>query len=374
MTSESSGRRAPLLGLTARARLLLPSFLVLLVVLTVMRLCAESPSRALLEFRGPTMGTTYSVKVVAKGVSSAERQSLAAMIEGRLTEVNRLMSTYDPESELSRFNQHTSTRPFALSPETFEVFRVAQEVSELTGGAFDVTVGPLVAAWGFGATNRVPEPPLPEELAALRERVGYRLIEIDPSSRSVTKRHPETVCDLSAVAKGYAVDLVARRLIERGHTDFLIEVGGEMKARGEREGGGPWRVAIEQPEPAQRSIFKLVELADRALATSGDYRNYYDNDGVRFSHLIDPRSGRPIAHGLTSVSVVHPSAAHADALATGLGVLGAEEGYTLAERQGLAAYFIVREPDGGLRGIPTTAFGSLEVRDGQAQVDPADRG
>ncbi len=122
----------------------------------------------------------------------------------------------------------------------------------------------------------------------------------------------------------------------------------------------PWRVAIERPEPAQRSIFKLVKLADRALATSGDYRSYYDKDGVRFSHLIDPRSGRPIAHGLTSVSVVHPSAAHADALATGLGVLGVEEGFTLAESRGLAAYFIVREPDGGLRGILTPAFGSLE--------------
>ena len=370
MTSGSSGQRAPLLGLTARARILLPIFLIVLVVLTVMRLCAEHPTGARLAFSGSTMGTTWSVKIVANGVSSAERKNLAAKIEGRLTRVNRLMSTYDPESELSRFNQHTSTRPFALSPETFEVFRVAQEVSELTGGAFDVTVGPLVAAWGFGATNRVPAPPPPEELATLRQRVGYRLIELDPASSSVVKRHPETVCDLSAVAKGYAVDQVALGLVERGYTDFLVEVGGEMKAGGEREGGGPWRVAIERPEPAQRSIFKLVKLADQALATSGDYRSYYDKDGVRFSHLIDPRSGRPIAHDLTSVSVVHPSAAYADALATGLGVLGTEEGYTLAEGRGLAAYFIVREPDGGLRGIPTTSFESLEVRGGQSRVDP----
>jgi thiamine biosynthesis lipoprotein len=123
----------------------------------------------------------------------------------------------------------------------------------------------------------------------------------------------------------------------------------------------------------QRAVFELVMLADRALATSGDYRSYYDKDGVRYSHLIDPRSGRPIAHGLASVSVVHPSAAFADALATGLGVLGADEGYTLAEQRGLAAYFIVREPDGELRGIPTTAFESLEVRDAQARVSPVDR-
>ena len=229
-----------------------------------------------------------------------------------------------------------------------------------------------MAAWGFGATNRVPAPPPPEELATLRQRVGYRLIELDPASSSVVKRHPQTVCDLSAVAKGYAVDRVALGLVERGYTDFLVEVGGEMKARGERDGGGPWRVAIERPEPVQRAVFKLVKLADRALATSGDYRSYYDKDGVRYSHLIDPRSGRPIAHGLASVSVVHPSAAFADALATGLGVLGAEAGFTFAERQGMAAYFIVREPDGELRGIPTTAFESLEVRDGQAPVSPAD--
>jgi thiamine biosynthesis lipoprotein len=217
-----------------------------------------------------------------------------------------------------------------------------------------------VAAWGFGATNRVPAPPPPEELAGLRQRVGYRLIELDPSSRSVSKRHPETVCDLSGVAKGYAVDLVARGLVERGYGDFLVEVGGEMKAAGEREGGGPWQVAIERPEPERRSIFKLVKLADRALATSGDYRSYYDVNGLRFSHLIDPRSGRPVAHTLTSVSVVHPSAAHADALATGLGVLGASEGHRLAESQGFAAFFIVREPDGGLRGSSTTAFESLQ--------------
>jgi len=372
MTSGSSGQRVPLLGLTPRARHLLPVFLVVLVVLTLMRLCSERPTEALLEFRGPTMGTTYSVTIVAKGVSSAGRHTLAAMIEDLLTGVDRLMSTYDPESELSRFNRHSSTEAFAVSPETFEVLRVALEVSELTGGAFDVTVGPLVAAWGFGATDRVPAPPQPEELAALRQRVGYRLLELDPASRSVVKRHPETECDLSAVAKGYGVDAVARGLVERGYTDFLVEVGGETKARGEREGGGPWRVAIERPEPARRSIFKVVELENRALATSGDYRSYYEKDGVMLSHLIDPRSGRPIAHGLASVSVVHPSAAHADALATGLGVLGAEEGYTLAESRGLAAYFIVRERDGGLRGIPTPAFESLGGQDGSARVDPAE--
>jgi len=361
MTSGSSRPpRSSLLALTPRARLLLPLFLVVLVAFTLARLCSQTAPGVPLEFRGTTMGTTYSVKIVAPGASSAEQSSIRAMIEERLGAVNQLMSTYDPESELSRFNLSRSTGAFPVAPETLEVFRVAQQVSEITGGAFDVTVGPLVAAWGFGATDRVPARPPQQELAALRDRVGYRLIEIDPSAKTIAKNHPDTVCDLSAVAKGYAVDVVAQRLLERRYGDFLVEVGGEMKARGERAGGGPWRVAIERPAAAQRSIFKVVELSDRALATSGDYRNYYELDGVKLSHLIDPRSGRPIAHRLASVSVVHASAAHADALATGLGVLGPDEGYTLAERLGLAAYFIVRERDGGLRGIGTSAFESLE--------------
>ena len=359
MTLETDDERAQLLGLSPRARRLLPLFLLILVGLTVWRLGFQEEGD-LHEFSGPTMGTTYSVKLVDPELTNEARAQIAQAIEARLATVNGLMSTWDPDSELSRFNRSTSTDPFRVSHETLEVFRVAREVSDLTAGAFDVTVGPLVAAWGFGATDRAPVEPPGGELEALRRRVGYRRVALDPASRSLSKSHSGTVCDLSAIAKGFGVDEVARELLERGQRNFLIDVGGELRAVGERRPGRAWRVAIEQPQATQRSIFGVLELRDASLATSGDYRNYFEQDGVRMAHLIDPRTGRPIAHALASVSVVDEVAVRADALATGLGVLGPDEGYALAEREGLAAYFIVRETGGGLRGFATSSFPAFE--------------
>ena len=359
MTSVSEESRDRLLGPSPRARWLLPVFLVVLVGLTLWRLGGAPSGGDLHEFVGPTMGTTYSVKIVDSELTSEREQRIARAIETRLARVNELMSTWDPASELSRFNRFASTRPFPVAPETLEVFRVAREVSDLTGGAFDVTVGPLVIAWGFGSTARVPAEPPAAELGVLRERVGYRQVEIDESG-SLSKRHPETECDLSAIAKGYGVDEVARALVELGQHDFLVEVGGELRAMGERGPDRPWRVAIERPEAAARSPFGVVELKNTSMASSGDYRNYFEQDGVRLSHLIDPRTGRPIAHALASVTVVHADAVRADALATGLSVLGPEAGLALAEENGLAAYFIVRERGGALRGVPTSAFPPVE--------------
>ncbi len=361
--TEAERKRQPLLGLGPRARLLLLGSLLILAGLSIWRLASREPGD-LHDFNGSAMGTTYSVRVVDPKLTNPARARIAEAIEARLSAVNRLMSTWDPDSELSRFNRSTSTGPFAVSPQTLEVFRIAREVSDLTGGAFDVTVGPLVAAWGFGATDRVPAEPPALELASLRASVGYRRVSFDLALRSLSKSHPETLCDLSGIAKGYGVDEVARALVELGQDDFLVEVGGELRASGRRGPGRPWRVAIEHPEATARSIFGVLELHDASLATSGDYRDYYEQDGVRLSHLIDPRSGRPIAHALASVSVVHADAAHAEALATGLSVLGPDEGYALAEHAGLAAYFILREPGGALRGVATPSFPPVE-RTGQ---------
>lgn len=367
MAAEASRDRRAVLGLSARARWLLPLFLVLLAVLTVLRLGSEAPTGDLHDFHGASMGTTWSVRLVDPELTPRARLEIEKAIEERLANVDGLMSTWDADSELSRFNRFTSTDPFPVSAQTLEVFRVAREVSELTAGAFDVTVGPLVAAWGFGATERAPASPSAKELAALRARVGWRRVRVDASSQSLSKTHPETVCDLSAVAKGYGVDEVARALHELGHTDFLVEVGGELRAQGRRGPDRPWRVAIERPSTAERAVFAVLELEDMSLATSGDYRNYFEENGVRLSHLIDPRTARPVAHALASVSVAHADAAHADALATGLGVLGPEEGYPLAVRQGLAAYFIVREADGALRGLATPGFPPVERRSADSQ-------
>jgi thiamine biosynthesis lipoprotein len=347
--------------LSPRALVALPLCAALLLGLAVHRLACSTPERPWVEFIGPTMGTTYSVKLVAPDLTPEAHAELGRSIESELERVNELMSTYRPDSELSRFNRLDSTEPYPISPETFEVFEVAQAVSERSGGAFDVTVGPLVAAWGFGATDRPPRPPAPEELAALRQKVGYQRLRLHSDEGAISKSHPDTWCDLSAIAKGYAVDRVAEAISSRGHESFLIEVGGELAGRGTKRGGQPWRVGIERPDNVQRVTHEVVELRDRALATSGDYRNYYEVDGRRISHTIDPRQGRPIRHSLASVSVIHESAVWADALATALNVMGAEEGLGWAELHEVAALFLVRTRSGDFRELATKRFEALRA-------------
>jgi len=345
--------------LSGRAKLALPLCILGLLALSVYRLHCAAPGLPYFEFAGATMGTTWSVKLAEESLEAGAQARITAEIEGRLEEVEALMSTWRPESELSRFNRHHSTEPFAVSPQTLAVFRAAREVSDLSGGAFDVTVAPLVAAWGFGATDRLPEPPATAELAALRERVGYWKIELDEVAGTLRKTEPDTTCDLSAIAKGHGVDRIAEGLVELGYENFLVEVGGELRARGRKREGGGWRVAIERPEDgAARSIHEIIELRDTAIATSGDYRNYYEVGGERVSHTIDPRRGEPIRHGVASVSILHPEAVRADALATALNVLGLQRGLAVAEQHGLGALFIVREPDGSFRSIATAAFGA----------------
>lgn len=310
---------------------------------------------------GPTMGTTWSVSLAGRARPPGDVATTRAAIEERLETVNRLMSTWDPDSELSRFNRHASTDPFPLSSETLAVLGIAQEVSERTGGAFDATVAPLVAAWGFGArAGGRMDGPSAGELAQIRRRVGFRLLELDPVAGTVRKRQPDLECDLSAIAKGFAVDEVARALEALGWTDFLVEVGGEVRARGQRPGGGSWRVGIERPDAKGRSVQAVVALADRAMATSGDYRSFREQGGERRAHIVDPRSGRPVGHRLASVSVVHRDAVRADAWATALAVLGPEEGFALAEAEALAAYFVLRTEAGAFQIRSTRAFPALQ--------------
>jgi thiamine biosynthesis lipoprotein len=355
MTSAGSGRPEIL---TPRARALLPVFLLLLVGLAVYQLWYTLPERV--QLTGPTMGTTWSVVLRGEGRTRNDLTEARAAIVSALDRVNALMSTWDPASELSRLNDHAGSEPFPLSPQTLEVLALAREVSERTGGAFDVTVGPLVAAWGFGADARVPgEGPDPAELAGLRARVGYRQLAIDLDGGTVTKGRPDLQCDLSAIAKGYGVDEVARALDARGWTDYLVEVGGEVRARGERPGGGPWRVGIERPDEASRVVQGVVAIADRAMATSGDYRNFYEIDGERRSHIVDPRTGRPVTHRVASVSVIHERAVEADAWATALTVLGPQEGLALAEAEGLAVYFLVRTAPEHFEAVASSRFPPL---------------
>jgi thiamine biosynthesis lipoprotein len=369
MTSAADPPRRSGFALSGRAKVLLPLVLLLLLAASVHRLACAPPPLAQAEFSGESMGTSWSVKLAVVDLAAAERVEIEHVIESELRAVDEAMSTWRPDSELSRFNAHGSTEPFPVSSEVLAVFRIASEVSELSGGAFDVTVGPVVTAWGFGATQRIPAPPPPEELERLRERVGHRLVEVQAGA--LRKSRGDVVCDLSAIAKGYAVDRVADALSSLGYRDHLVEVGGEIRARGQRLDGGVWRVAIERPDAGARDVFEILPLRDVALATSGDYRNFYESAGRRYSHTIDPRTARPIEHALASVSVLHRDAVYADALATALNVLGSEAGYSLAEREGLAALFIVREADAAFSVRATPAFEAFQAGAGGALDVPS---
>ena len=281
---------------------------------------------------------------------------LRVAIQGRLDEMEGRMSHYRADSELSRFNRARTTEPRPMSRETLGVIAEALAASRASGGAFDVTVGPLVAAWGFGPEGRARAAPAEARLAEIRSRVGFGLLEVDPAASTLRKLREDVVIDLAAIAKGYAVDAIASLLGEFGFDHHLVEIGGELRARGTNEAGAAWRVAIERPVPGIPEAQRIVPLSDAALATSGDYRNFYDLDGVRVSHTIDPRTGRPVTHGLRSVSVIAVRCAPADARATALHVLGPDDGHALAVEQGWAALFVTDDGAGRLVERETPAF------------------
>ncbi len=328
---------------------------VAVVAIAVAAGCERPP--AVYHITGPTMGTTFSVKVLPKAnEEEGASEHIARVVKQQLDLVNALMSTYQDDSELSRFNQWASTEPFELSEETFHVLQLAHTISEATNGAFDVTVGPLVNAWGFGPAGYAVEPPSPEALEALHQRVGFTKIELDEGNQAARKLQPDVYADLSAIAKGFGVDCVYEALRDLGYENLMVEVGGEVRAAGHNDRGTPWQIAIEKPVTEERAIERIIPLDGVALATSGDYRNYMEQDGARLSHIIDPRTNRPIAHKLASASVIHKECAVADGYATAMMVLGAEEGYEVAVREGLAVLFIIRADDGTFTERATPAF------------------
>lgn len=310
-------------------------------------------------FTGQTMGTTYTVKV-ADPLEDAARRGLNTAIAQALEDVDAKMSTYRADSELSRFNRHSSTEPFQVSAETAEVFRIAQEVSRQSDGAFDITVGHLVNAWGFGPLKPDREPD-DATIARLREKIGYQYLEALDGDR-LRKQHPSVYCDLSAVAKGYGVDRVAAELDRRGIANYMIEVGGEVRTKGNNAAGTPWRIGIERPAAGERDVQRIISLGDKSLATSGDYRNFTMRNGVRLSHTIDPQTGRPITHGLASVSVIHRDCAWADAYATAIMVLGPEKGYAFSVEHNLPAYLIIHDGEAGFAEKSTPAFETYTAR------------
>jgi len=312
-----------------------------------------------LEFSGETMGSTYHVKVVDPSAHPGTRQAMERGIAGELDLVNFTMSRFDPESELYRFNQRRDTRPFAMSEAAIEVIAAARLVSERTGGAYDVTVGPLLRLWGFWDRKPRASAPSDAEIQAARAKVGWRLFEVDEKARTVRKLDPEVELDLGSIAPGAAVDRLANMFEAFDYESYMVEIAGEVRCHGLRPDRKPWRIGIEKPVPGGHEIEEVVELADTAMSTSGDYRQFYVLDGRRLSHTMDPRTGRPISHGLASVTVLHDECMMADAWATALDVLGPDAGFAMAERERLAALFIARKPDGTLEKRETGAFAAL---------------
>ena len=331
-----------------------------LTLLPLLLVACVDGGAPLYELSGATMGTRYTVKI---GAAHAEHAgaALQAAIDERLESINAGMSTYLPDSELSRFNAMRSTAPFEVSAELCALVEQALAFSERTGGAFDVTVGPLVNLWGFGPDASTAAPPSPAAIGEVAAAVGYRHLSTDCSVPALRKRIDTLYVDLSALAKGYAVDEIAALLDAKQIGDYMVEIGGELRVRGRNAKNRPWAIGIEAPNYADRSVRTVVGVSDTAVATSGDYRNYFEFEGRHYSHMIDPRTGRPAEHDGASVTVVAESAAFADAMATALLVLGPEAGLDYAEREGIAAFFLLRS-GGGLEERATKPFTTLVAR------------
>lgn len=297
------------------------------------------------ELAGSAMGTTYSVKLV-EPPANVDREQLGRDLGDRLEALEQSMSTYRADSELTLFNVARSTDWVRVSAELCEVIAAAQTISALSDGAFDVTVGPLVNLWGFGPDGERSGFPSATTIEVARTAVGYNRLETDCDIPALRKQIPDLYVDLSAFAKGYAVDWLAQLLDNNAITNYLVEIGGELRLRGTNGKGEPWAIAIETPMRSGRSVQAIIGLSDTAMATSGDYRNFFEHDGRFYSHTIDPKSGYPVEHNAASVTVVARQAAFADAMATALLVMGPDEGLAFAEDNELAAYFLLRSGDG----------------------------
>jgi len=318
----------------------------------VVSACSHTPEPA--QFAGPTMGTTYHV-TVSGADSLQERRAVQFAIDRVLAETEQHLSTYNDASEISMLNRDESRSWQDVSPTLFVVLQEARDVSEITGGAFDITVQPMLALWGYGpdgddtSARAVFTPPSSARLGQARNSVGYAKLELRKAPRtSVRKSASGMRLTVDGIAPGYAVDRIATEVRALGHRDFIVEIGGEVRAAGQRPEGGPWRIAIEAPLASEREPLVGLRLRDAAVSTSGDYRDArIDTAGHSYSHTIDPRSGHPVEGALTSVTVIDANAVRADAYATALMVMGTEAGLAWAQALRVPALFVERSAQPG---------------------------
>lgn len=314
------------------------SLLIVLLVATLTG-CGQSIER----FGGPTMGSSYTVQYVTTG-KAPDTAKLKTEVETILASLDEQFSTYRDDSVVSRFNALPAGSCMALPADMLKLWRYGEELSLQSGGGFDLTVEPLMNLWGFGPQSRREQVPAQVDLERERARVGHQHLRLDGDRLC---KDVNVQLDFNSIVAGYAVDQVGARLAELGLTDYLVEITGELKAVGHKPDGSPWRIALEVPSgERERQVERSLVLDGFGLSTSGDYRNYFEERGQRYSHTFDPRSGKPVGHALAAVTVADAQALRADGLSTLLMVLGPEEGYTFAERNGLAAFFIVHQGEG----------------------------
>ena len=291
---------------------------------------------------GETMGTTYRVTVV-DAPDTLTHESLAKGINQELASVNAKMSNWDPASEVSLFNKSQSKAPITISKAFAHVLASAQDIHRKTDGKFDVTVAPLINLWGFGPKTPDASVPSDAEIAQARSLVGQsRYLSLDVAGKTLQKNQSAVSVNLSAIAKGYGVDAVAEYLRENGIKRYLVEIGGDLITAGLNPEGKAWSIGIEKPDVAQTTVQTILNLSGQAMATSGDYRNFNEYDGVRYSHIIDPTTGWPIRHRTASVTVLANTAMAADGWATAMLVLGDDAGMKLAEKHQIAVLFITK--------------------------------
>ncbi|WP_218048859.1 FAD:protein FMN transferase [Curvivirga aplysinae] len=338
------------------------NFLLLSAAAIAIAGCQAEPK--VLKLTGPAMGTSYSIIAIDKSGTLTEAD-IRDSIETELKKVNDHLSNWDPNSEISRFNKSPSTETISVSPMLAEVMQAAQEIHVASEGQFDVTLGPLIDLWGFGAKDRELQTPTDLEIAEAL-KISNQSQNLSITDQTLQKHLPDTSIYLSAIGKGYGVDVLARKLAELGIKDYMVEIGGDLYTAGKNPQGQPWKIGVETPNALDRSTHQVVDLSNLGMATSGDYRNYFEKDGQRYSHILDAQTGRPITHRTASVTVLAENAMLADGWATAMLVLGRERGLKIANQLDMAVLFIERDAQTTHTKFittPSNRFTALQVKE-----------
>lgn len=332
---------------------------LLLSLVLLLTACQPAPTQT--RIQGNTMGTYYAVTL--SDPFPGGQAALQGEVDALLARINQEISTYDPGSLISRFNQDAGKTPMVIPTSMARIVQQGMDAGRLTQGKLDVTVGPLVNLWGFGPDKRPVKRPTAEQIAKARERVGIDKLSLTPQGDHflLGKAIPDLYLDLSTLGEGAASDDIAALLERKGVHNYLVEVAGAVRSKGHNDKGNPWRVAIVEPSDRPGAIEDVVTPNGMALSTAGSYRNYYELDGRRYSHIIDPATGEPVTHKLVSASVITPTALEADALDTALMVMGPEQAMAFATEHKLAVYLIIKTEQ-GFAAKHTPAFAPYLVR------------